>query len=314
VYYVCCITRQPWLSGKEAASARCATVSVASGRYGLRHVNATRLPDFERPPVSEVVLSVQFQPITGLSAAHMGLLWARLRERFPTVQQQPPLPPARRENLGTFPPGVELTVEMGSMPLLPRLWFISEDETELVQVQSDRFIANWRKVREEDEYPRYEHVRAYFDEAFASFVDFITQEDLGSIMPIQYEVIYVNQILAGEGWQRFGEIDRVLSFWTNADAQPPLEEPESASAALQYLIPSHENANGRLYVDIRPSVRQTDERQMFAMTLTARLLGSEEDDLTALPGLDAGREHIVRAFAALTNPEMHTIWGRRDVT
>ena len=268
------------------------------------------LPEFARPPVSEVVLSVQFQPLTGLTAAHMGLFWSHIRDRFPNVQQQPPLPPVRPEDLRNLPPQVEFSVNMSAVPTLPRLLFISEEGNELLQLQGDRFIANWRRLRDEDEYPRYPHVRRYFDEAFASFRSFVKKEGLGEIVLVQYEVVYLNQILAGEGWERLGQIKDVLSFWGDQYVEPPLMEPEAASVALQYSIPNGPDPTGRLYVDVRPSLRHSDQRPLFAVNLTARMLAQSDDDMTQLPGLDIGREHIVRAFAALTSSEMHEIWGR----
>jgi uncharacterized protein (TIGR04255 family) len=283
----------------------------AVGRFSSASVNAAALPEFERPPVNEVVLSVQFEPLAKLTAAHIGLLWSGLRERFPNVQQLPPIPPARPEDLQTAPAPVEMRVEMGPGPLIPRVLFVSADETELVQVQNDRFIANWRKVREEDTYPRYPHVREYFDSAFAAFRDFVEHEDLGDIRLIQYEVIYLNQLFHDDEGTHF-QLSDVLSFWGDEAAMPPLSPPEAASAALQYLIP-REAPRGRLYVDVRPGFAQPGERPLVAMNLTARALAEEDVNLAELGGLDLCREHIVRAFAALTSPTMHERWGRLDV-
>jgi hypothetical protein len=49
------------------------------------------LPDFKRPPVTEVVLSVQFATIPEFRSVHIGLLWERLREKYPNVTEHPPL-------------------------------------------------------------------------------------------------------------------------------------------------------------------------------------------------------------------------------
>ena len=43
----------------------------------------TPLPDFENPPVIEVVCGVSFAPLTDLKAVHLGLLWERFRDRYP---------------------------------------------------------------------------------------------------------------------------------------------------------------------------------------------------------------------------------------
>ena len=51
------------------------------------------LPDFADPPVVEVALGVQFQPPVELSPLDLGPLRERWRDRFPRLEQQPPLPP-----------------------------------------------------------------------------------------------------------------------------------------------------------------------------------------------------------------------------
>jgi hypothetical protein len=40
-------------------------------------------PDFADPPVVEVALSVQFDPLSALRTPQIGLLWAEYRTRFP---------------------------------------------------------------------------------------------------------------------------------------------------------------------------------------------------------------------------------------
>jgi hypothetical protein len=55
--------------------------------------NLPSVSHFERPPVVEVAISVQFQPVTALRTPHLGLFWLELRDRFPKIQELPPLPP-----------------------------------------------------------------------------------------------------------------------------------------------------------------------------------------------------------------------------
>jgi len=51
------------------------------------------LPDFERPPVTEVVLSLQFASLPGLKNVHAGLLWQHFSTRYPNVEEYPPIAP-----------------------------------------------------------------------------------------------------------------------------------------------------------------------------------------------------------------------------
>ena len=106
------------------------------------------LPDFERPPVIEVALSVQFKRLEALRSAHLGLLWAKFRpEGFPRTEDHAPLEPAFERfdpNLLRTQLGIE--VRASDLPPLPRVWFLNEAGSELIQIQRDRFVHNWRKV------------------------------------------------------------------------------------------------------------------------------------------------------------------------
>lgn len=272
------------------------------------------LPGFERPPINEVALGVQFEPLEKLQSAHAGLLWSRFRSEYPTVEEQGPIISHPQEDLSALLRPVELKVDMLNAPPAPRLLFVSDAGTDLLQVQNDRFHANWRRTREEDTYPRYPHVRDRFESGLRSFIDFLDQETLGELRVRQTEVTYVNQLPMGAGWERFGEISRVLSFWRSDLIGEGMPEPEAASATVQFVISgaNADDGRGRLYVDVRPSLRLPDHVQLFVMNLTARVLTRGNDPDEILEALDLGRSWVVRAFAGLTTQEMHDIWGRRN--
>ena len=51
------------------------------------------LPNFNKPPVTEVALSVQFDTIAAFSNVYAGLLWAGCRSEYPVASEKPSLPP-----------------------------------------------------------------------------------------------------------------------------------------------------------------------------------------------------------------------------
>lgn len=115
---------------------------------------AARLPEFERPPVSEVAISVEFSGIDSWRAGHAGLYWRRIKSEYPASETQPPLPSQIERFDQRSPQGP--VISMGIVdPNSARFWFLSGDGTKLVQVQRDRFIINWRKVTGTEVYPRY---------------------------------------------------------------------------------------------------------------------------------------------------------------
>jgi hypothetical protein len=265
------------------------------------------LPDFEEPPVVETVLSVQFEPLTEMRTAHLGLLWERFRTNFPKTEERPTLaqifeqfPEAPRARLG-------LELQTYETPPVPRLFFITTKGNEMIQVQPDRFIKNWRKEGEGETYPRYEHIKASFQRDFAVLQEFVTANHLGTPHINQCEVTYVNHILSGHGWDNFGDVDRVFSSWKS----PPDQIPGSAEdlrAHARFVIPAVDGTPvGRLHVEIQPAFRASDNKAMYVFHLTARGQVGESFDF-----FDLGRRWIVKSFAALTTSRMHAIWKRKE--
>lgn len=265
------------------------------------------LPDFENPPVVETVLSAQFEPLTQIRAAHFGLFWSEIKDRFPKTEERPPLEPAFEVFPEPLKPPLGLRIESYEHPPIPRFWFVNKSGTELVQIQRDRFIRNWRKVGEGDQYPRYEKLKARFEEDFNLFQGFIAAQGFDNIKVIQCEVTYINHIVDGEGWSGYEEAGKVFSLLR----EPPVRYPGPAQTITlhsRHVIEQEDGKPiGRLHTDLKPAVRTKDGRQMFVLDLTARGLLGERVDF-----FDVGREWIVRSFAGITTPAMHKIWKRRN--
>jgi len=278
--------------------------------------NKMPLPDFNNPPVTEVALSVQFEPVSGLRTPQLGLLWQEFRERFPKTEEHPPLESVI-EQFGIRPTRKgEVRFEMLEGPPMLRYWFLNQKGTELIQVQQDRFVRNWRKVGDENTYPRYEkHLRPMFESDLKHFQAFLEHEQLGELKPNQCEVTYVNHIPAGEGWEKHGDIGEVLTVFQRSFSDSFLENPEyveDVSMRLRFLIPDQAGKPiGRLHITIDPGYRRSDNQPLFIINLTARGAPCGEGIDGVMSFLDLGREWVVRGFASITTPKMHQIWRRK---
>ncbi len=265
------------------------------------------LPEFENPPVVETVLAVQFEKLTAMQTVHFGLFWRRMQARFPRTEERPALNPMFErfpEPIARIP---RMQFESIERPPLPRLWLHSETGTEMIQMQNDRFIKNWRKAGDRDEYPRYEGaIKPAFERDFSEFQSFLAEEKLGPITVNQCEVTYVNHIVSGEGWGSQGDIHRIFTFWKQGMSSVP-GSPEDVALQMRFPIRGDRNEPiGRLHVDVQPAFRTTDDQPMYVMNLTARgQYGSGMDFF------DIGRRWIVETFDRLTTPEMHRIWGKK---
>ncbi len=261
----------------------------------------SKLPDYDRPPVSEVVLGVQFLPIRlrAIDLAPLRELWD---SSYPTIEEHPPLDPAiDSPELARGP-----RVTFGPAPMM-RYWWISGDGRRLIQVQSDRFLVNWRRDQAEDEYPRYPAIRASFDTHFEQFRTFAEGIHGSALTLTQCEVTYVNDLtLAGPLPE---DLSAVVRFWADPQGHH-LGRPLQAQAAQVFDIPAHPGA-ARMYVGYNGILRP-DGTPSQALTLTVRGAPPDGHPSSALPFLDAARAHIVTSFRELCSDPMNQRWGLHD--
>jgi len=269
------------------------------------------LPDFRKPPVAETALSLQFEAISGLTSAHLGVLWERFRQDLPLIEEHSPLPPVFEKFEPPSPSQVEVMIE--EKPPLPRVWFLNESKTELIQMQSNRFIHNWRKMEGLEPYPRYEPIREKFRGEVAALEAFLRDENLGALAVNQCEVTYVNHIEPAGVWERPGQLEKVFSMWSGLQNASFLPNPEDAGLHMRFVIPNETGEPiGRLHVVVHPAWKKTDNSPILALNLTARGVPIGGGIDAAFSFFDLARRWIVKGFADLTTPEMHRVWESID--
>lgn len=263
------------------------------------------LPEYKSPPVIEVVCGVLFKPLEGLLAPHLGVLWERFRADYPVLQEQPPLAPVF-ERFDDSPP---IQIEIKDRPPLPRTWFVHQEENGIIQVQRDRFLHNWKKVRPSDEYPRYRSVIKMFRERLASFASFLDEVGLGKIEPQQFEMTYVNHIPRGDALQSLNEVAKVFpDFGWRDNESRFLSHPEAYHWRTSFALPDN---TGRLHTTIRSAVRREDGEPILLFELTARGIGQDASEDSMWTWFDVAHEWIVRGFTDLTGNVMHKdVWKR----
>ena len=261
------------------------------------------LPSYKIPPVIEVVCGIRFKNIEQFKAPHFGLFWQKVRDKFPTLKHASPL--------GFRPEATDLISDTGLLFPLPRLWFINTKENGLIQLQNDRFLYNWRKILQEEIYPRYQSVINAFKTNLNIFKTFLEEESLGSIDPIECELTYINHILKGEGWKSPADIHGVLSdldWSTNVDRFLP--EPLNLGWNTTFALPED---SGRLHVQLDQKIQQIDKKPLFTLQLIARGLGADKSEDAIWNWFELAHKWIVCGFADLTNTKIQTeIWQRED--
>jgi uncharacterized protein (TIGR04255 family) len=264
------------------------------------------LPDFENPPVTETVLDVCFNPLAKWGIPHFGLYWQAIRGEYPNFKDKPPIL-LQRESFGAkeLRP-LTIAFELMNQPEA-RCWFEDKTGARLIQIQHDRFIHNWRKTEERDEYPRYDLViRPAFEVEWRRYLNFLDREQIGRPEVQQCEVQYINHIDL-TGWESFATLIEGVRQWPGTSAESFLPVPESLSVTTTYLMP--ENA-GRLRIISQPAIRSSDGRPLIQLNLVARGRPASSETEDILRWFDLGREWIVNGFSDFTSTEMHKFWKR----
>jgi uncharacterized protein (TIGR04255 family) len=271
------------------------------------------LPDFKSPPVTEVVLSVQFAALPQFRSVHAGLYWDEIRDEYPVVSEQAPIPPVF-ETFGATPMLAGFQVQALTAPLPVRHWFETANSEHLVQLQQDRILHNWRQRSPELEYPRYESLRAKFEGEIDRLAALFKKEGLGELRPNQCEVTYINTITSVEGQNPHKHLARITPLWTGNLSEPFLPAPETTTVQTKYVLRKNDIPYGRVYVTFTPAYSATNYTPVVQLEITTRGRPDEENVAAAFALLDEQRDVVVRTFAGVTTPLMHKEWGRTDAT
>lgn len=260
-------------------------------------------PNYENPPVIEVVCGIHFKPIGNLLAPHLGLLWEKFKGDYPGCQEVAPLAPVIEQF------GVERSTnfEIQELPPLPRIWFIHKNDNGIIQVQRDRFLYNWRKVRATDEYPRYPKVIEMFKGQLLNLKSFLSENKFGDLEPLQYEMTYINHIPEGDGWNNLSEIGKILPDYAfRGGIKRFLPSPEMINWRTSFLLPE---MVGRMHITIRNAKRKNDGKPIILVDLTVRGIGGDGME----SWFDLARKWIVFGFTDLTGDVVQkTIWRRKN--
>jgi len=246
---------------------------------------------FRKPPLDELVIGKYFSPLEKLHVEHIGLFWARVADELPRCEQQPPIAEFSQTEGDVFP--------------FPRFWFISADDTSLVQVQRNAFIANWRRRADQDAYPHYENVKQFFDDKLAKFAGF-TKERLGVELTVAaLELAYINFLTIGE-IKQFSDLATMMPGLSQFGISEKLGNVTGFSATYQVQVSS--NLTLRVKLDRARKQRKDIEMDGLRLELRAKGLPESLDTEHAALWFDEAHDHISKMFIAITSEEIRKSW------
>ena len=256
-----------------------------------------RAVEYENPPIDEIACGILFDSITGLQSGHLGILWQKFRPDFPRIEDHNLLAPVSEGDLNN----------RGTLPL-PRVWFVHKDENELIQVQFNRFVHNWRKRRPDDKYPGYERVIANFEKYLSHFHKFLAEEKLSNLVPHQYELTYIDYILENEGWETLSDLENVFSDFVSSKSRKMLStDIREINWQIAFGLP---NDFGQLQLSIRNARRVSDDRHLLRIEFSAL---SNQAYKPMREWFNLAHEAILQVFSNLISDDIQKqFWGRKS--
>lgn len=256
--------------------------------------------DFENPPIVEVVCGAAFGPLNAMKAPHYGAFWKTLPKEFDRVEEVPPI---------LYPDEPHLFM-VSDVPPLPRVWFIAKGDQQLIQLQRDRFLYNWKRPDPEGEYPEFENIFPEFLRFLGQFRDFILNEGLGAVEFRQFELTYVNHIPVKsiEGLLECVS-DVIADHVRDSSRERFLPKPGGYKWMTSYQLPDE---MGQLHVTAQNARKKDDDEEILRLDLSARGVGNDTSDEGMKAWFGVAHDWIVHGFADLTNEKIQDeIWGRK---
>jgi uncharacterized protein (TIGR04255 family) len=258
------------------------------------------LPKFNKPPIIETALGVEFESLSNFLVPHFGAFLLELKGSYNKFQQLPPI----HSQIEKFEEDQNLTNSFEiNLSSRIRCLFLNSTEDWRLQIQNDRFLSNW--VKNKAIYPSYEETLRRFKTNWNKFGLFLEKSKIEKPKIKQCEVTYLNHIEDNVEIDKWTKIFPLLA--DNIKGEEFLPYPEGIAINTVYHIPEK---RGRLYIEMKPAFRHLDARNIIVLSLTARVipLSSKRNDV--LDALNLGHEWIVRGFTDFTSKEMHKIWER----
>lgn len=264
-------------------------------------IRPSHLPDFDNPPLDEVVVGVQFSPLSRFTTLALRDVWDLFRNEFPKVEEQPPLEP-KFETFGGPNVQPSMTFHIGSPIGNNRFWFISDDDSHLIQFQRDRLLLNWRRRPNGRAYPRFDQIAASLI-IYLQKLNELSLEKFDQNLEInQAEVSYINIIEVDD----FSKTDEIIKIYI------PNIDVEALSFGFVDVIRNEDHKPfARLFQELN-SVFSADGRQKAArLNLTFRGRPDDASIMAAHNFLEKAREAIVIRFRDITTDMAHQMWGMR---
>jgi uncharacterized protein (TIGR04255 family) len=263
-----------------------------------------QLPQYKRPPLVEMICGIQFDSLVKFSSVHFGEFLEVVKAEYPEFEDQTPLadvfegtPPLPR----SFSPQI-----LEKLPL-PRVFYKDQTGNFLLQVQPSRFLSNWRKQKDSDEYPRFGAALERFARGWNVFLEFLDRSGIGTPSVNQYELSYINHIISGQNSSFPVALAEFLPMFSwMAEGQKFSSVLEGVGSRVKFALP---DSKGALHISINHGKRATDGAGIAVIDLTVR--GPANPDWSDMSDWFAvAHQNAVLMFAEIMSSKAQDSWGR----
>jgi uncharacterized protein (TIGR04255 family) len=263
----------------------------------------SHLADYQRPPLDEVVLGVQFEPIRDMTSVHARGIWELFRQTYPRVQEQPQIAP-QFETFGGVGQHPSIKFQIGNAPVGSRLWFTSADESHLVQFQGDRFLLNWRRRPASGNYPRFEGIARQYELLIDQLARHILMDFNQELTINQAEVSYINVIPVSS----YSELPKWIKLLQGFSVN--LEGISAVFTEAMFDVTGRPFA--RLTHELQTAVSADGKAKLLTLSLTVRGKPIIPGVSGALDFMRTAREAIVTRFDSMTTEQAHHFWEKSN--
>ncbi len=254
------------------------------------------------PPIVEMVVGVQFTTELPVDSRKLVLFWnERLRANYPLCKEAPSLDDTF-EKFGEESHGQTPMLQFRVEQLPPLRYQVSNADTgRMVQIQATRLVANW--VKRSADYPRFSAIHADLRATFQLWQDYAAANEIGEVVPNQWELCYVNLIPQGPLWQTPRDWHRISHiFAAETNGFPPLEL-EDRRFQWRLLMPER---TGRITLTAQPS-RNKNGTPALQLTILAR--GPAVTVAEVHDRLEQAHDCILELFGRVATAEAKAHWG-----
>ena len=269
---------------------------------------AQELPDFDNPPVTEIVGAAQFVALPRLSLSDMVRVGQRLDD-YDLHELQPELPPMTEVAPGA-PDQAQFMLGVGQQP--HRALYLRPEGRFFAQLQRDHIAVNERRREPPDDDPSSKTVWPQL----ARLADCVNETlvespGYGPSSPTVAEVTCVNWVEPVAGvWETHSELHKVLTILSDRAGGEPFDAVEQLAVRYSFRLDAPDGSfRGRLHVVADPGYSQ-EGQPVFHLNLFSRRLVVDPDSERLAEVFTACHQDVVRGFAAITTPEMHRVWKR----